>query len=167
MSKDSTTPKAGGLLDLSTGKPAPPPAPKKPVPAMPEDADPAIAAGKTLNLSKKTGGGGGRNRRKHAQLANTALVRETVDLSSATSKPPAEPPKAQAAQPTSGGRKGSKTKDGRPKGDPRKGGRPTGGGKRDNRRDGGPSSRGKAPAAAQSSLADLLDPDVLAKLRGG
>ncbi|MEM0964051.1 MAG: hypothetical protein AAGK21_16100, partial [Bacteroidota bacterium] len=52
----NSNPKAGGTLDLSTGKPAPPPQPAPAPPPMPEDADPTVKAGRTLDLSKTEGG---------------------------------------------------------------------------------------------------------------
>lgn len=147
MSDAPQTPKAGGTLDLSTGRPAPPP-PEPPSPQMPENPDPAIRAGKTLNLST---GRPARTERKTpvaATLGAGPIIRETVDLSTKRAEPAApapKPPTEPHARHSTGGK---------PSGSPR-------------RERSSTSGRGKAPAASSSSLADLLDPDVLAKLRGG
>ena len=132
-----TNPKAGGTLDLSTGKPAPPPPPEPAPPPMPDDADPSIRAGRTLNLSKREGVV--RRRRAADTLGGGLAVRETLDLSTETE--PA-PPDATASRPKR----------------EKKGQKPSG--RSDTR------ERGKAPASASESLADLLSPEMLAKLRG-
>lgn len=159
MADDSTpTPRtpgvrAGGTLDLSTGAPAPPP--PEPVPLPPAPADTDVKAGRTLNLSTGKAPSAPRRKPAAASLGPGPVVRETLDLSSKTPEPSAEaaPSAAPSApsKPSSGGSQGNK---------------PKGGGRRDDRK-GGRSNRGEAPTASGESLADLLDPDVLAKLRGG
>jgi len=113
--------------------------------------DPEVRAGRTLDLSV---GPPSRERRKPAaaSLGAGPVVRETLDLSTKTVAPePTETAPAEAKPPRSGPKPPrSGPKPSAPKGGP------------DRKRD-----RGKAPASASSSLADLLDPDVLAKLRGG
>ncbi|MGB3542252.1 hypothetical protein [Rubrivirga sp.] len=158
---DSKKPKAGGLLDLSTGPAPPPPAP---TPRAPVTPDPDVKAGKTLNLStgkparrapkptKEMLGGGG------------VVVRETLDLSTKRAEPtePAAPEPSSRAHSSrtdnrgGGNRSGGKRNDGRHRG-----------GTRDNRSGRDDGGRGKAPAASSESLADLLSPEMLAKLRGG
>ena len=163
---DSHKPKAGGLLDLSTGKPPPPPAP---TPRAPVTPDPSVKAGKTLNLST------GKAPRRAPKPTSEALggggvvVRETVDLSGhAPPKPPAAP--EPASRPDRSGPGSSRSSSSRS--DRRGGGKRSDGDRNDSRprgdqrddRDGG---RGTAPAAASESLGDLLSPEMLAKLRGG
>ena len=150
--------RAGGTLDLSTGKPAPPPPEPTPLPPAPADSD--VRAGRTLNLSTGKAPSGGRRKPVAASLGPGPIIRETLDLSSKTPKPapdeisaPPSAASASAAASTGGGPKG--------KAGPSKGT----GGRRDDRSK-GRSKRGEAPASASSSLADLLDPEVLAKLRG-
>lgn len=155
MADDSTpTPRkpdvrAGGTLDLSTGAPAPPPPEPAPLPPAPADTD--VKAGRTLNLSTGKAPSAPRRKPAAASLGPGPVVRETLDLSSKTPAPAADAaPTARAPSkpPTSGGPKGK-------------------GGRRDDRGGGKNRKRGEAPTAASESLADLLDPDVLAKLRGG
>ena len=140
--------RAGGTLDLSTGKPAPPPPEPEPLPPAPADSD--VKAGRTLNLSTgKPPSGGGRRKPAAATLGPGPVVRETLDLSTQTPEPrvedtPAAPASARPTTPKRSNDKGGGQRDDRPKG----------------------KKRGEAPASASSSLADLLDPDVLAKLRG-
>lgn len=156
MADDIPTPepkpdvRAGGTLDLSTGRPAPPP-PEPPAPLPPAPADSDVKAGRTLNLSTgKPSTSSARRKPAAASLGPGPVVRETLDLSTKTAPPPApDIPKAEAPPPAKPNRS-------RPKGDgPR----------------GSSSNRSRpsrdVPASASSSLADLLDPDVLAKLRGG
>lgn len=116
---------------------------------MPEDADPTVKAGRTLDLSKTEGG---RSRKRAVDAFGSGIaVRETLDLSTKTVEAPEEskaPAEANTQLPReAGGRRPSKGSH-----------RPKGGGKRE---------RGKAPAASSESLGDLLSPEVLAKLRGG
>jgi len=153
MADDSTpTPRkaavrAGGTLDLSTGAPAPPPPEPAPLPPAPADTD--VKAGRTLNLSTGKASSAPRRKPAAASLGPGPVVRETLDLSTKT-----PPPAAEAASPA-----------------PPKASTPTGsrgkGGRRDDRGSGKNRKRGEAPTASGESLADLLDPDVLAKLRGG
>ena len=146
MADSQPTPKAGGTLDLSTGKPAPPPKPPPAPPPMPDDADPSVRAGKTLDLSKRAASP---SRRRAADVFGSGLaVRETLDLSTetpapdATAPPQSTPPKTDVPNRKKGPKRSPKSS-------------------------GGSRERGKAPASAASSLADLLDPEVLAKLRSG
>ena len=142
--------RAGGTLDLSTGKPAPPP-PPEPAPLPPAPADSDVRVGKALDLSKGTGPkGSSRRKPAAASLGGGPVVRETLDLSTKEPAPAASAEPAASASPKRGG----------PKGGSKKGRSSRGGPKKDQ-------SRGKAPAASSESLADLLDPDVLAQLRGG
>ncbi len=132
--------RAGGTLDLSTGRPAPPP-PPAPAPRLPRTPDPDVRVGKALDLSRGTGAP--RKRRASDTLGHGPVVRETVDLTTHTPAP-AAPSNRQAsparnAPPTPAAS--------RSKPPPRQ-------------------PRGVAPKAASSSLADLLDPEVLARLRG-
>lgn len=156
MADDSPTPaprndvRAGRTLDLSTGRPAPPP-PEPPAPLPPAPADSDVKAGRTLDLSTgKPSTASDRRKPAAASLGPGPIVRETLDLSTKTAPPPA--PAAPRAET-------------HPRATP-----PAGGPRRDSSDRGtsnrGPSKRG-APASASSSLADLLDPDVLARLRGG
>ena len=154
MADDQTTPKAGGTLDLSTGKPAPPPTPPPAPPPMPADADPAVRAGRTLDLSKRPSVP---STRRPAGFGGALTVRETVDLSTRTPAPTEPAPSATAPRPTDSGAARSTHGGGSARGGDSRGGDSRGGGSRE---------RGKAPASAASSLADLLDPEVLAKLRG-
>ena len=160
MADDSTpTPRksdvrAGGTLDLSTGAPAPPPPEPAPLPPAPADTD--VKAGRTLNLSTGKAPSAPRRKPAAASLGPGPVVRETLDLSSKTPEPSAE------ATPTAASDAPSKPKSGGPRGSG-----PNGGGRRDDRKGGGRSKRGEAPSASGESLADLLDPDILAKLRGG
>ena len=165
--------RAGGTLDLSTGPPAPPPPPAPRPPATP---DPDVRVGRALDLSRKPGGPS-RRRPAAATLGHGPVVRETIDLSTAT--PAASggaPPPADAAsgRPASGAQaEGGRSKDGQSEGGRSKHGGSKGGGSggrggsRPDARPSGTPARGVAPKAASSSLADLLDPEVLAKLRGG
>ena len=161
MADDSpTTPpradvRAGGLLDLSTGKAAPPPEP--PTPRPPVTPDPEVKAGRTLDLSVKPAGTTSR-KQPIQDFGGGLVMREKVDLSTKTVPKPEPPASAEA----------SATPEPRPRRDaPRGGGGRNdarGGGRRDDTRN---RSKGEAPASASSSLADLLDPEMLAKLRGG
>lgn len=137
--------RAGRTIDFSTGKPATaapsrPSGPPLPAPLPPAEGDPEVRAGQTLDFST---GKAPTTRRKPAvaSLGAGPVVRQTLDLS--TGKPPqpeAPPtpaaPRAPAPKPT-----GSRTRDA---------------GKRD---------RGR-PSSSGSSLAELLDPETLARLRG-
>ena len=104
------------------------------------DSDPrpddAPKAGSTLDLS--TGKAPPRQKRK----GPPPVVQQTINLSTKTAEAPKDAVKAQ----TPATSKSSKPKTGKDRG--------------------GRSKRRSTPAAASSSLADLLDPDVLAKLRG-
>lgn len=136
--------RAGRTLDLSTGKP--PPEPKEPprptfTPLPPAEGDPEVRAGQTLDFST---GKAPSARRKPAvaSLGAGPVVRETLDFSTAT--PPAEtPPPASTGKP-SGGTKPKRPS--KPKGERNKG-------------------RGR-PKPSGNSLAELLDPETLARLRG-
>ena len=143
--------RAGQPVDLSTGKAPskPPPEPVRLVPMPAPEGAPEVRAGRTLDMS--TGKAPAPRRRKSAaaSLGPGPVVRQTVDLS--TDTPPAGAPAAEAAPRASAPPPGPK------KG---RGGRPD---KRDKR---DASGRG-GPASSATSLADLLDPDTLAKLRGG
>ena len=155
---DDSKPRAGGTLDLSTGAPAPLP-PPRPVPRMPAEPDPAIRAGKTLDLSVRPPG---RSQPKPPSFTNGPVIRETVDFS--TKAPPPETPSAPApsSRPPRDTPKRSRQREA-----PADSGRQREAGRqRDAPADSG-RQRGTAPASAASSLADLLDPEVLAKLRGG
>jgi hypothetical protein len=153
MADDSTpTPRkavvrAGGTLDLSTGAPAPPPPEPAPLPPAPTDTD--VKAGRTLNLSTGKAPSAPRRKPAAASLGPGPVVRETLDLSTKTAAPAAEA--ASPAPPKASKPSGSRGK----------------GGRRDDRSSGKNRKRGEAPTASGESLADLLDPDVLAKLRGG
>lgn len=155
MADDSTpTPRkpdvrAGGTLDLSTGAPAPPPPEPAPLPPAPADTD--VKAGRTLNLSTGKAPSAPRRKPAAASLGAGPVVRETLDLSTKTPQPPAD---SASASPQ------AEAKPDRPK-------QGKGKGTRRDDRTGGRSKRGEAPTASSESLADLLDPDVLAKLRGG
>lgn len=168
MADDSTTPpradvRAGGTLDFSTGPGTPTP---EPTPRPPVTPDPEVRAGRTLDLSVKPAG---TTSRKPAPIdfGGGLVMREKVDLS--TKAPPAPEPSASTAPST--------TSEPRPRRDtPRGGGGRDDargrGGRDDSRSRGGRDdsrnrSKGEAPASASSSLADLLDPEMLAKLRGG
>lgn len=143
--------RAGQPLDLSTGKAPskPPPEPVRLVPMPAPEGAPEVRAGRTLDMS--TGKAPAPRRRKPAaaSLGPGPVVRKTVDLS--TDTPPAEAPAAEAKPAPS-----------KPSPKP-KGSNKGRGGRSDNRGQGG---RG-GPASSATSLADLLDPDTLAKLRGG
>lgn len=146
-------PRPGRTLDLSTGKP-PEPKPEEsgpklvPLPA-PEGA-PEVRAGQTVDFS--TGKAPvGRRKPAAASLGAGPVVRETLDLSTATPAPP------EAAPPASG-----PSASGAPP-------KPKGGGKP---RDAGKPKRTDQPGRGRpkptgNSLADLLDPETLARLRGG
>lgn len=99
-------------------------------------SDDAPKAGSTLDLST------GKPPRRRKRKGPLPVVQQTINLST----PKAEAPPPEAPKPTDG--------------DPsnRKKSTSSGGS--------GRSKRGSAPTSASSSLADLLDPEVLAKLRG-
>jgi hypothetical protein len=139
--------RAGRTLDLSTGKP--PTEPKEPprptfTPLPPAEGDPEVRAGQTLDFS--TGKpSSGRRKPAAASLGAGPVVRETLDLSTATppaETPPATPPKSTGEAPSSKPKRSAK-----PKGKHDKG-------------------RGR-PKPSGNSLAELLDPETLARLRGG
>lgn len=152
MAHDSTPDlRTRGVLDLSTGPAAPPP--PAPAPRPPATPDPDVRVGKVLDLSKTSGTP--RPARASDSLGHGPVVRETIDLSMHT--PPKPTPSASVTAPTESPRRTEPRRsrsDGPP---PRRSGPPE------------PSRsapRGVAPASASSSLADLLDPEVLARLRG-
>ena len=148
MADDPTPrPDLKGVLDLSTGPGAPPP-PAPVLPKRPVTPDPEVRVGRALDLSKRPPA---TDRRPpvSATLGDGPVIRETIDLSTAT--PPApEPTPAPTAE--------RRDDRGRGRRDDGRGG--SGGRTRDR-------DRGKAPASAGESLADLLSPEMLAKLRGG
>ena len=165
MADDSPTPpradvRAGGTLDFSTGPGAPPPEP--PAPRPPVTPDPEVRAGRTLDLSVKPPGT--TSRKPPIQDFGGGLVmREKVDLSTKRPEPSAEAaPEQTKPQPRRDAPRGGGGRDA----SRRQGGRDSGRG-RDSRDTGRGRSKGEAPASASSSLADLLDPEMLAKLRGG
>ncbi|WP_412070180.1 hypothetical protein [Rubrivirga sp. IMCC43871] len=141
-----------GVLDLSTGPAAPPP--PAPTPRPPAVPDPAVRVGQALDLSTGRPPSGPPRKPSLGSLGSGPLIRETVDFSSLKPPAPAEAPaKAERA----------------PRAERRAGHAPR---QRDDRNDGGHSGnrdrgKGTAPASSGSSLADLLDPEMLAKLRGG
>ena len=99
------------------------------------------AGGFTINLASGTSPGS-RPRKNKKGAAPKAVVQKTINLS--TPKPEgAKPTEASAQKPKRSGGKGKKGHGG-PKGKP----------------------KGKRPSSG-TSLADLLDPEVLAKLKGG
>ena len=127
-----------------------------------------VPAGRTLDLSVKPAGTTSR-KPSPPDFGGGLVMRETVDLSSKTVPKP-EPPAPRAGSPTSA--PPSARSEPRPRRDAPRGGRDDSrgrGGRDDSRgRDSGQDrSKGEAPTSSSSSLADLLDPDVLAKLRGG
>lgn len=145
----SRTVPARGVLDLSTGPAAPPP---PPAPRPPVTPDPDVRVGKALDLSRKAPSP--QPKRASDSLGHGPVVRETIDLS--TAKPPrAEPSPPSASAPR---REEPAAKRGRSSGPP-----PRHSGPQDSGRS---NKRGVAPKAASSSLADLLAPEVLARLRG-
>lgn len=137
--------RAGRTVDFSTGKPAPaadskPSGPPLPVPLPPAEGDPEVRAGQTLDFST---GKAPTTRRKPAaaSLGVGPVVRETLDLS--TAQPPqSDAPAPQAPSPAPTSKPASaKTR---------------GADKKDRSR----------PSSSGSSLAELLDPETLARLRG-
>ena len=141
-----TNVRAGGTLDLSTGRPAPPP-PEPPAPRPPATPDPDVRVGKALDLSRGRTGSP-RKTRASDTLGHGPVVRETVDLSTpGTPKPPAAPAHTAPATP----RRDATPSKPKPSPAPSASRKPP---------------RGVAPKSASSSLADLLDPEVLARLRG-
>ena len=143
---------SSGVLDLSTGPAAPPPPAPTPRPqAVP---DPAVRVGQALDLSTGRPPSGPPRKPSPGSLGSGPLIRETVDFSSM--KPPAPAPARGERAPRS--ETGPRQRDDRND----RGNRNDGGHPGDRARD-----KGQAPASSGSSLADLLDPEMLAKLRGG
>lgn len=103
------------------------------------------AGGFTINLATGTSPGS-RPRRNKKSAAPPPVVQKTINLS--TPKPESEKTEAKAQ----GGKPNTNKRKGGPKGHAKgKGGKP----------------RGEKRPSSGTSLADMLDPDVLAKLRGG
>ncbi len=160
-----------GVLDLSTGPAAPPPPP--PAPRPPATPDPDVKVGKVLDLSKRPAVPGPPPPRD--VFGSGPVIRETIDLSTkAASLPeaaekPAEDQGGKSRRQSGAGRSGPPNRPGpqsqgsqnrsrsknRP--EPSERSEPSGRPK---------PQKGVAPKSASSSLADLLDPDVLARLRG-
>ena len=152
-----------GVLDLSTGPAAPPPPP--PAPRPPVTPDPDVKVGKVLDLSKRPAVPGPPPARD--VFGSGPVIRETIDLS--TNAPPAPEPSETSAKPakvgpdqkrdrSGSGRSGPPHRpDSQTRSEPPNRSEPSGRSK---------PQRGVAPKSASSSLADLLDPDVLARLRG-
>jgi hypothetical protein len=143
--------RAGQPLDLSTGKPAPPPSePDRPTftPLPAREGDPEVRAGRTVDFST---GKAAAPRRKSAaaSLGAGPVVRETLDLSTARPEP------AEAAAPAEPAASGAPRRGAGGSGKPKRSGEPKGGQK-----------RGR-PKPTGNSLAELLDPETLARLRGG
>ncbi|MEM1056506.1 MAG: hypothetical protein AAGI52_13365 [Bacteroidota bacterium] len=110
--------------------------------AAPETRD-EHAGGFTINLASGTAPGT-RPRRNKKSAAPPPVVQKTINLST----PKSESEKA-SAKASSGGKGKPKRQRGGPKGT-HKGGKP----------------KGKKRPSSGTSLADMLDPEVLAKLRG-
>ncbi|WP_412062222.1 hypothetical protein [Rubrivirga sp. IMCC45206] len=138
-----------GVLDLSTGPAAPPP--PAPTPRPPAVPDPAVRVGQALDLSTGRPPSGPPRKPSIGSLGAGPVIRETVDFSSPMPPAAAPPEREPRSEPRSGS--GPRRRDDR--------------NDRGNRGDSGRRDQGKAPASSGSSLADLLDPDMLAKLRGG
>ena len=143
-----------GVLDLSTGPAAPPPPP--PAPRPPATPDPDVKVGRVLDLSKRPGTPSPPTPRD--VLGSGPVIRETIDLSSK-----AAPTPAPAAAP-SGPRPDKRERSGPEQSGPEN---RSGSQNRREQRERPKPQKGVAPKSASSSLADLLDPDVLARLRGG
>ncbi|MDT0632193.1 hypothetical protein [Rubrivirga litoralis] len=161
--------RAGRPLDLSTGKAPskPPPKPVRFVPLPAPEGAPEVKVGRTVDFSTGKAGAPPRRKSAAASLGPGPIVRKTVDLSTETPRPaPSEMSQGEAsaeARPAKRKRKrsgGSKAAKG--------GATSSGGASRGRGGSGGPPDKGKpsGPASSATSLADLLDPETLARLRG-
>ena len=151
-----------GVLDLSTGPAAPPPPP--PAPRPPVTPDPDVKVGKVLDLSKRPAAPSPPAPRD--VLGSGPVIRETIDLSTKAAPTPEPAPSVRPAE-SRPGKKRDRSGQER-SGPPNRSEPQHRSGSKNRSEPPGRSKppRGVAPKSASSSLADLLDPDVLARLRG-